>query len=140
MGGIVYHIVDCDLYTKEFMLCQGVELNPSENMPTDPYIQMRLEKYKTPSRITPLVDDRLRRFLEYDGRVLKFRAVWDDRDSEFGNMGSYVVKYYLQDDTIEVAEIHELNDGKDPFPLLLRRTKLPKNWKEVPGKSIFFII
>ena len=50
-------------------------------------------------------------------------------------MGSYAVKYYLQDDTVEVAEIHSLNDGKDPFPLLLKRTKLPKNWKETPGKT-----
>lgn len=60
--------------------------------------------------------------------------MWDDRDSENGTLGSYIVKYYLQDDAVEVAEVREKNDGKDPFPLLLKRTKLPKNWKDVPSK------
>ncbi|KAK6644709.1 hypothetical protein RUM43_000977 [Polyplax serrata] len=133
MAGIVFHITDCDLFTKEFLLSQGVELNDSECIPPDPYIQMRMSKTKTLTRTTPVVDDKLRRFLEFEGRVLKFRAVWDDRDTDGGSLGSYIIKYYLEDDTVEVAEVHEKNDGKDPFPLLLKRTKLPKNWTEVPA-------
>lgn len=35
----------------------------------------------------------------------------------------YVVHYFLADDTIEVAEMD--TSGKDPFPLLLGRCRLP---------------
>lgn len=69
-----------------------------------------------------------------DISLYRFGAVWDDRDSEHGEMSSYVVSYYLQDDSVEVTEVHKANDGKDPFPRLLKKCKLPKNWKEVPGK------
>lgn len=71
MAGIVFHIVDCDLFTKEFLLSQGVELNDSECLPPDPYMQMRQARINFQTRKTPLVDDKLRRFLEFDGRFLK---------------------------------------------------------------------
>lgn len=38
----------------------------------------------------------------------------------------FVVHYYLADDTIEVAEATPPNSGRDPFPLLLRRSRLPR--------------
>lgn len=31
------------------------------------------------------------------------------------------------DDTLEVREVHKANDGRDPFPVLIGRHKLPKN-------------
>lgn len=40
--------------------------------------------------------------------------------------------YFLADDTVSVKEIHTANDGCDPCPLLLRKTKLPKNWNDRP--------
>jgi hypothetical protein len=36
------------------------------------------------------------------------------------------VNYFLADDTIEIKEKVVQNSGKDPYPLLLRRCKLPK--------------
>lgn len=33
-------------------------------------------------------------------------------------------------------EIHDGKGGKDPFPMLLKKTKLPKKWKEKPGKFV----
>ncbi|KAJ9588707.1 hypothetical protein L9F63_017999 [Diploptera punctata] len=47
-------------------------------------------------------------------------------------MRRYVIYYYLADDTVEVQEIHEKNDGRDPFPLLLKKMKLPRDWKDKP--------
>ncbi|KAJ9595341.1 hypothetical protein L9F63_027273, partial [Diploptera punctata] len=130
--GIVYHIVDCDDFTKEYLESQGIELNQPEEMPPDPYIQLRQLKIKPHTHITKPLDDKLRRFLEYDGKILRFFAVWDDRDTEFGEMRRYVIYYYLADDTVEVQEIHEKNDGRDPFPLLLKKMKLPRDWKDKP--------
>lgn len=30
------------------------------------------------------------------------------------------------DDTVEIREVHERNDGRDPFPLLMNRQRMPK--------------
>lgn len=63
--------------------------------------------------------------MKFDGKVLSFEAVWDDK-SFGGELNRYKLNYHLSDDTIDVKEIHENNDGKNPFPNLLRRGKLPK--------------
>lgn len=64
--------------------------------------------------------------------MIRFDAAWDNRDSEYGELKQYSVLYFLADDTVSVKEIHKPNDGCDPCPLLLRKTKLPKNWKDRP--------
>jgi hypothetical protein len=40
----------------------------------------------------------------------------------------------LADDTVEVQEVYKENDGRDPVPVLLRKMKLPREWKDLPGK------
>jgi hypothetical protein len=64
----------------------------------------------------------------------RFFAVWDDRDSQYGELRQYIIYYYLADDTVEVQEVYKDNAGRDPVPLLLRKMKLPRNWKYLPGK------
>lgn len=56
----------------------------------------------------------------------RFQAVWDDRENEYGDLMKYEILYFLSDDTVTVKEIHLNNDGRDPYPILLRKTKLPK--------------
>lgn len=56
----------------------------------------------------------------------RFKAIWDDRDSEYGEVRKYEVLYILATDNVVVKEVHDSNDGRDPYPLLLRKTKLPK--------------
>jgi len=46
----------------------------------------------------------------------------------------------MADDTIQVAEIHSKNSGKDPFPILLKRTKLPKLWEKVECKYVLLTL
>lgn len=75
---------------------------------------------------------RLVQFLENDRHVLRFYAVWDGTDKEFGTREGYVLHYFLADDTVEVLEVKEDSDGKDPFPKLLHRMRLPKEHKGVP--------
>lgn len=36
LNGIVFHITNCDEYTKEFMAANGIELNEVECLPIDP--------------------------------------------------------------------------------------------------------
>ncbi|KAM3966804.1 EF-hand domain-containing protein 1 [Aphomia sociella] len=130
--GKVFHTVSCDLFTKEWLESQGIELSKEEDLPVDAYAQKERWKAVRPPQKTKSHDDRLRRYLEYDGKILTFDVVWDDRDSENGELREYKLLYFLQDDTIAVKELHDGKGGKDPFPLLLKKTKLPKKWKEKP--------
>lgn len=59
-------------------------------------------------------------------QVLRFYAIWDDTNCAFGDHHPCIIHYFLADDTVEVREIHKRNDGRDPFPVLMRRQRLPK--------------
>lgn len=52
--------------------------------------------------------------------------MWDDRENEYGALMQYEILYFLSDDTVSVKEVHQKNDGRDPYPILLRKMKLPK--------------
>lgn len=41
--------------------------------------------------------------------------------------------YFLVDDTVEVREVKTMNDGRDPFPLLLNRHRLPRSDNSLKG-------
>lgn len=45
-------------------------------------------------------------------------------------MISFKLYYHLEDDTVVIKELPENQQGRDGFPLLLKRTKLPKNWRK----------
>uniref|UniRef100_A0A670YAK6 EF-hand domain containing 1 n=1 Tax=Pseudonaja textilis TaxID=8673 RepID=A0A670YAK6_PSETE len=126
--GKTFRIVDCDRFTQTFLESQGIELNPPERMIFDPYIELR----KMPPRmyVTPSDFDQLKQFLAFDKKVLRFYAIWDDTWNMFGESRRFIIHYYLADDTVEVREVHERNDGRDPFPVLIRRQRLPKIFLE----------
>lgn len=54
------------------MQSQGIELNDPEEMPSDPHILDRQLKIKPHGHKTKLANDRMRQFLEYDGKVLRY--------------------------------------------------------------------
>lgn len=60
-----------------------------------------------------------------DRKVLRFYVVWDDRKSPYGELRQFIIQYYLVDDTLEVREVHKANDGRDPFPVMIKRQKIP---------------
>jgi hypothetical protein len=66
----------------------------------------------------------------------RFFAVYDDPDSRGRELRPHIIYYYLADDTVEVQEDHRKNNGHDPFPLLLRKMKLPKDWKALSGSTV----
>ncbi|XP_071335528.1 EF-hand domain-containing protein 1 [Trachinotus anak] len=125
--GVKYHITQCDAFTKEFLESEGMVLNDPEPMPVDPYSKDRnipQPYFKTPSEF-----DRMHQFLTMDRKVLRFFALWDDSASLYGETKPVTIHYYLVDDTVEIRESHEPNSGRDPFPVLMRRQKLPKTFK-----------
>jgi hypothetical protein len=75
-------------------------------------------------------------WLENDKKVLRYFLCWETTNSSSssrsvgggreGTKEPYVLHYYLADDTVEVVEVQQRNSGKDPFPRLLHRGKLPR--------------
>ena len=127
--GRTFRLVNCDEFTRDFLESEGKSLNETESVPNDPYTESRkqpLRSYTTPSDF-----DKLKKFLELDRSVLRFYALWDDKDAMFGEIRKYLIHYFLVDDSVEIRECHQPNDGRDPFPVLLRRGKLPKSRYDV---------
>ncbi|KAJ3275375.1 EF-hand domain-containing protein 1 [Terramyces sp. JEL0728] len=129
--GKTFRIISCDKFTEKYMReTEGIALNAKEEMPVDPHQESRVR----PARKTPVASekkDKLKRFLEKDRKVLRFYCIWDDRYSMFGELREFVLHYHLVDDSIEVREVQKPNNGRDPFPILLRRQALPKVFKEL---------
>ncbi|NWV31567.1 EFHC1 protein, partial [Grantiella picta] len=123
MYGRTYRLVNCDSFTKVFLESQGIEVNPPEEMISDPYTEHRRPVQKP---LKPASPDPFRQFLAYDTKVLRFYAIWDDTNCPFGDHHPCIIHYFLADDTVEVREVRKRNDGKDPFPVLMRRQRLPK--------------
>ena len=62
-----------------------------------------------------------KQFLDNDRRVLRFYARFDDLP--------FIIHYFLADDTVEIREVHHPNDGRDNFALLMKRQRLPVDFK-----------
>jgi len=141
--GRTFYLVDADQFTREFYSNNGEKLKPAQDYPIDPFnAKLNVEPLSTHKTMHPHKlymeaslgkpmlpsSEQTQKFLTQDGKVLRFYASWDD-DKMYGERKPYIVHYYLADDTIEINEIQTPNNGRDPFPLLLKRGKLPKNWQ-----------
>jgi hypothetical protein len=89
--GKTFRIVSCDEFTEHYLMeTEGIVLNAPEAMPVDNYVLQRVR----PARVHNFKgerNDRLRRFLENDRKVLRFFCIWDDRDSMYGELREFVI-------------------------------------------------
>lgn len=126
---------DCDEYTRNFYNELKKEQGPSQESAVDNF-----EKYVTPKfhnkewngLNSSVLNGRVpsqKQFLNLDRNVLRFFVFSDI---------PYVMHYYLADDTMEIREINYANSGKDPFPLLLKRQRFPRQFAlNQPGHTQF---
>ena len=119
-----------DQYTRDFFQTNGINQPPKEEVPVDPFVL----KVSTKPKIVKdhLMKDYLeysmgggkvksaKQFLENDRKVLRFNAKFEGL--------KYIIHYYLSDDTVEIREVNTNNSGRDPFPLLLKRNRLPRKF------------
>ncbi|GAB0092344.1 EF-hand domain-containing protein 1 [Sergentomyia squamirostris] len=130
LNGITFNVIGCDSFTKEFMLSQGIELEEPEAKYIDTVFadaaacteEIRAEGGK-------LADTK--KFLEFQGKVLHFDCVLNDTERP-GEYMTYKLFYYLEDDTISIKELKENLQGRDRFPLLLKKTRLERNLHHPP--------
>jgi len=148
--GRTFYIIGASSSTRRFMdEVIGRQQEPNMDYPMDTYEEYRRERMsretgcdptvkhnitKNPStqfheaRLGKTVDNsHLAGYLKYGQQVLRFYCMWDDRRKMYGDVHNFRLHYYLADDTCEVLTVHNPNGGRDPFPLLLKRTTLPKS-------------
>jgi hypothetical protein len=123
-------LYDCDEYTREFYITNGYQQSGRQEPPVDTFHNKLNNKHvpRKDNTMKDYLEHRLgggrvgpaKQFLENDRKVLKFNAKYDNL--------KYIIHYYLADDTVEIREIHHNNSGRDPFPLFLKRNKLPRKF------------
>jgi hypothetical protein len=147
-----FHITSCNIFTEQFFQVNGMKLLFETNVPEDRYMTQRAISESRMGRRTPAAEDSMdgfedvraetsmsntsagtttrrdmrEKFLKYANKVLRFYAHWDDRGSMFGQKLEYVINYFLQDDKIEVLESKKANSGRDPFPKLVKKQRIPR--------------
>lgn len=137
--GKKFRICSCDDFTNQFYIKHNILLNPPEPLPElnfeDKFKNVDFEQSKKNiAEIKEYVEvslkgghpnNGLKQFLENDRKVLNFDISWyDDKYDKEEKL--YKMNYYLADSKIEIREIKVPNNGKDPFPLMLHKMKLPK--------------
>ena len=128
--GKIIRLYDCDIYTRQFYAENGVTQPPRQEHPMDPFLiklttkpvlqkdhlmKDYLEYSMGGGKVKPA-----KQFLENDRKVLRFNATFEGL--------KYIIHYYLSDDTVEIREVNYTNSGRDPFPLLLKRNRLPRKF------------
>ncbi|CAF1247901.1 unnamed protein product [Adineta steineri] len=119
--GTIYRICDCDQFTREWLESEGIELQCSESIPSDPYMlklmEKNLNKLKDILIEEKVIDKKM------DGKILRFYAMFNSQD----HFRKFIIHVYLIDNTIEIREIHRNNNGYDPLPIYLHRQLVPKD-------------
>lgn len=125
LAGVKYRLYGCDEFTEYYFQQTGRTLGEFEQPPDDLFsVKRRLTE--RPIRVSSINSDKthLRQFLDFDGKVLRFYAIWDDRKSAFGELRKFTFLYYLVDDKIELRQILPPNCGRDPVSRMIGRTKV----------------
>lgn len=138
--GRMYHITDCDYFTKNFLREQGVEvpgLDGGRDIPVSRH-QLHRAHLDKPTNARALAEQtgrgydramaniKRKNFLEKDGMVLTFNGTWDDSGEAFGDKHEMSVQYFMVDGTLEVKVVGE--DDVFSNKVLLSRTVI-----KVPG-------
>jgi hypothetical protein len=113
--GVISRIYACDRFTEDYLASVGRPAAAFEEPPDDLY-SIKRTLIERPIRVTYIDTDKmhLRQFLNFKGKVLRFYGTWDDSVSLFGEKRSFLIHYFLFDDTVEIRQILPANSGRDP--------------------------
>ncbi|EQC42811.1 hypothetical protein SDRG_00531 [Saprolegnia diclina VS20] len=149
--GRTFKLYSCDAFTRTYYAENAFELSRNIEIPKDEYTMTRDEISKLcggePGHFYGKKNSALKTFMEATlgnhglnsakkakflsnaRKVLHFECEYDDRQKLYGDLTPYSLNYFLEDDTIEIKEVERPNSGRDPFPLLLSRSRLLKAWE-----------
>lgn len=133
--GTAYYIYACDTASREFMESLGIQVGANQLPPTDNYARSlrAAEAFSTSSNFGVRSQDRTlddvirtQRYIQDSGKVLKFNAIYDDRE-DGGRVRHLDLLMYIEDDTVSVVERQATGEAV-PSGFLSRR-RLPKDGK-----------
>jgi len=152
-------LTSCDAASRAYIHdTLGMEVGEDREWPTgdDHFGRVQASKKLNPKREIPIAEMENKRALEslysggqiskrhpedvrcakqfYSTRInehLSFAAIWDDRGKISGDLHHVAIRYYLENDTVEVIERPRENCGKDGGPKLLVRQRIPKKGVDV---------
>ena len=145
-----FRITKCDDFTRDFFERAGIAVGSEEPVPEDDVHRAQVVRSAS---ATPLEDtyhgrqrndmtayyealmgksqdkkEEVTKYLSNDRKVLRFYCTWDERSGDgVVQKRQFRVHFFLADDSVEVLEVKEKNSGRDNFPALLKRMKLPKS-------------
>ncbi|KAJ3379728.1 EF-hand domain-containing protein 1 [Entophlyctis sp. JEL0112] len=96
--GKTFRIVSCDKFTESYLRdTENIQVNPAEPFPADSYQAIRNRPIRNPS-LAPAKNDKLRRFLENDRKVLRkvIRRDCDDYTKRFYEENAHVPSNSMQ--------------------------------------------
>lgn len=145
MYGRTFRITDADTFTRDYYVANGASLSPAVETPQDNFTKRSTVEPTTYNKLMHPMKEHMeaslgkqmginiratQQFLQNDGKVLRFYCIFRD-NKLYGELRPYIVHYFLADDTVEVLEVKDANNGRDPSPALLKRQKLPRRFIDV---------
>eukprot|EP00762_Andalucia_godoyi_P003935 ANDGO_05634.mRNA.1 hypothetical protein NAEGRDRAFT_81047 len=156
------HIYDCDAFTRRYLVdVLGFEDAEAQSPPQGEYETKRsraipggvprsaelveedremkryLEFSSTGRASVPSTKEKneMQEFLSRDRDVLRFYAVWDDRNSLFGDYHYYTIYYFRSNKTVAMTEKLPPNSGCDEIPKTHMPMKVPRNFNGLGSLS-----
>mmetsp|Transcript_68196 Transcript_68196/g.79370 ORF Transcript_68196/g.79370 Transcript_68196/m.79370 type:complete len:783 (+) Transcript_68196:59-2407(+) len=157
-----YTIVDCDERTRKYLretlkrvdvpdvglpwpsdddtysaaAIKGLTFQPKKLIPTPIMDQKRVVEQLNSGIISKHPPDEVhmaKQFLQNKiNEHLEFAALWDDRSKIGGDLRRCAIRFFLENDTIEIIEIRPDNAGREGSCKLLCRQRVTKDGSEVP--------
>ena len=120
-------LVSVDEYTRDYYASMDIIQPDSISVPVDSYAQAVQRKTEKVSSNLPSLgksvhidSQRVTQFLDNDRKVCRFYAILD-MDNE---RRTFVILYYLADNTVELREQFAINSGRDDSSIFFRRGKV----------------
>lgn len=147
-----FHVVDCDSFTKWYFDVSNLELGTPGKMPDDTFTRKIRDEQEQKAKGLPQSvaeskeymelrcgavrkNTKLRQHLDNDQKVLRFYAYWDD-PTLYGSRNFFIVHYFLSDDTLEVRQQYERNQGCVPFPVFFSRNRVNRVLSVMPAPNM----
>jgi len=148
-----FRITKCDDFAREFFTRAGMNVGAEEPVPRDEAHRSQIVRPTSAAQDGEIPSanhgrqrndmtnyyeallgksqdkkETVTKYLANDRKVLRFYCTWDERSPDgIVDKRPFIVQFFLADDTVEVLEVKQPNSGRDNFPKLLKRMKLPKH-------------
>jgi len=162
--GKVFKILDCDARTRQQLTKQGwvvpdpipfpfeedqqfqlnkkrMKMEGVRQMRTDDMDVKRQMEFQLSGRCSKVHPDQAKAAKQFlaagNGKShLTFRLLWDDNSGVRREMRAMALRYYLEDDTMEIAENRVVNSGRDSAVKFMCRQRIPKKGAKNPDINI----